>query len=124
MIDVSHLLYEGNIRLTTQVVELSHSYNVTVEGESGVLSRVEGSEFIPAESLYQTGRIGRLRETQRRRFAGYVHRNVPRRIQIQGQAVWSSSVRAQNFQNQDNCRNRRVFAQIGKDQCRKFLKSL
>ncbi len=41
MIDGSHLPYEENIRLTTQVVELSHSYNVTVEGELGVLAGVE-----------------------------------------------------------------------------------
>jgi fructose-bisphosphate aldolase class II len=41
MIDASHLPYEENIRLTTQVVELSHSYNVTVEGELGLLAGVE-----------------------------------------------------------------------------------
>jgi fructose-bisphosphate aldolase, class II len=41
MIDGSHLPYEENIRLTAQVVELSHSYNVTVEGELGVLAGVE-----------------------------------------------------------------------------------
>ncbi len=41
MIDGSHLPYEENIRFTAQVVELSHSYNVTVEGELGVLAGVE-----------------------------------------------------------------------------------
>ena len=41
MIDGSHLPYEENIKLTTRVVELSHSYNVTVEGELGVLAGVE-----------------------------------------------------------------------------------
>jgi fructose-bisphosphate aldolase class II len=41
MIDGSHLPYEENVRLTKQVVELSHSYNVTVEGELGVLAGVE-----------------------------------------------------------------------------------
>ncbi len=41
MIDGSHLPYEENIKLTTRVVEFSHSYNVTVEGELGVLAGVE-----------------------------------------------------------------------------------
>jgi fructose-bisphosphate aldolase class II len=41
MIDGSHLSYEENIKLTTHVVEFSHSYNVTVEGELGVLAGVE-----------------------------------------------------------------------------------
>ena len=41
MIDGSHLPYEENIGLTTRVVELSRRYNVTVEGELGVLAGVE-----------------------------------------------------------------------------------
>jgi fructose-bisphosphate aldolase class II len=41
MIDGSHLPYEENIKLTTRVVEFSHKYNVTVEGELGVLAGVE-----------------------------------------------------------------------------------
>jgi fructose-bisphosphate aldolase, class II len=41
MIDGSHLPYEENIRLTTRVVEMSHGYSVTVEGELGVLAGVE-----------------------------------------------------------------------------------
>ena len=41
MIDGSHLPYEENIKLTTRVVEMSHGYNVTVEGELGVLAGVE-----------------------------------------------------------------------------------
>lgn len=41
MIDGSHLSYEENIKLTTRVVEFSHKYNVTVEGELGVLAGVE-----------------------------------------------------------------------------------
>jgi fructose-bisphosphate aldolase class II len=41
MIDGSHLLYEENIMLTKKVVDFSHAYDVTVEGELGVLGGVE-----------------------------------------------------------------------------------
>ncbi|MGA2332748.1 MAG: class II fructose-bisphosphate aldolase [Syntrophales bacterium] len=41
MIDGSHLPYEENIKLTKRAVEMSHNYNVTVEGELGVLAGVE-----------------------------------------------------------------------------------
>ena len=51
MIDGSHLPYEENIGLTTRVVELSRRYNVTVEGELGVLAGVE-DEVSSAQSHY------------------------------------------------------------------------
>ena len=41
MIDGSHLSYEENVRLTRQVVDFCHKYDVTVEGELGVLAGVE-----------------------------------------------------------------------------------
>jgi fructose-bisphosphate aldolase class II len=41
MIDGSHHSYEENIRLTSQVVEYAHKYDVTVEGELGVLAGIE-----------------------------------------------------------------------------------
>lgn len=41
MIDGSHLPYEENIALTRQVVEYAHQYDVTVEGELGVLAGIE-----------------------------------------------------------------------------------
>ena len=41
MIDGSHLPYEENIALTRKVVEFAHQYDVTVEGELGVLAGVE-----------------------------------------------------------------------------------
>jgi fructose-bisphosphate aldolase class II len=41
MIDGSHLSYEDNIALTKKVVEYAHKYDVTVEGELGVLAGVE-----------------------------------------------------------------------------------
>ena len=41
MIDGSHLPYEENIELTKKVVEYAHQFDVTVEGELGVLAGVE-----------------------------------------------------------------------------------
>jgi fructose-bisphosphate aldolase, class II len=41
MIDGSHHPYDKNVELTKQVVEFAHKYDVTVEGELGVLAGVE-----------------------------------------------------------------------------------
>jgi fructose-bisphosphate aldolase class II len=41
MIDGSHLPYEENVAITKKVVEFAHQYDVTVEGELGVLAGVE-----------------------------------------------------------------------------------
>ena len=41
MIDGSHLPYDENVALTRKVVEYAHKYDVTVEGELGVLAGVE-----------------------------------------------------------------------------------
>ncbi|MDR1055199.1 MAG: class II fructose-1,6-bisphosphate aldolase [Prevotellaceae bacterium] len=41
MIDGSHHPYEKNVKLTRQVVEYAHKYDVTVEGELGVLAGIE-----------------------------------------------------------------------------------
>jgi len=41
MIDGSHLPYEKNVELTAQVVEYAHKYDVSVEGELGVLAGIE-----------------------------------------------------------------------------------
>ncbi|MGL4293143.1 MAG: class II fructose-bisphosphate aldolase [Bacteroidales bacterium] len=41
MIDGSHLSYEDNIALTKKVVEYAHQFDVTVEGELGILAGVE-----------------------------------------------------------------------------------
>ncbi len=41
MIDGSHLPYEENVALTKQVVDYAHQFDVTVEGELGVLAGVE-----------------------------------------------------------------------------------
>jgi len=41
MIDGSHLPYADNVALTRQVVEYAHRFDVTVEGELGVLAGIE-----------------------------------------------------------------------------------
>lgn len=41
MIDGSHHPYEKNIEVTAQVVEYAHKYDVSVEGELGVLAGIE-----------------------------------------------------------------------------------
>jgi len=41
MIDGSHLSYEENVELTARVVDYAHQYDVTVEGELGVLAGIE-----------------------------------------------------------------------------------
>ncbi|NLV23157.1 MAG: class II fructose-1,6-bisphosphate aldolase [Deltaproteobacteria bacterium] len=41
MIDGSHLPYEENVKLTRQVVEYAHRFDVSVEGELGVLAGIE-----------------------------------------------------------------------------------
>lgn len=51
MIDGSHHAYEKNIELTARVVEFAHQYDVSVEGELGVLAGVE-DEVMAAESTY------------------------------------------------------------------------
>ena len=51
MIDGSSLPYEDNVALTKQVVEYAHRFDVTVEGELGVLAGVE-DEVQSEESHY------------------------------------------------------------------------
>ncbi len=41
MIDGSHLPYEQNVELTRKVVEYAHQFDVSVEGELGVLAGIE-----------------------------------------------------------------------------------
>jgi fructose-bisphosphate aldolase class II len=41
MIDGSHLPFEANMALTRQVVEFAHDFDVSVEGELGVLAGIE-----------------------------------------------------------------------------------
>ena len=51
MIDGSNLPYEENINLTKKVVDYAHKYDVTVEGELGVLAGIE-DDVSAAKSIY------------------------------------------------------------------------
>ena len=77
MIDGSHLPYEENIALTKKVVDYAHQFDVTVEGELGVLAGIE--DDVKAEHHHRTRPGSRFRIAYRRRFAGYLDRNVARR---------------------------------------------
>jgi fructose-bisphosphate aldolase class II len=52
MIDGSSLPYEENVKITKQVVEYAHKYDVTVEGELGVLAGIE--EHVSSEKSHYT----------------------------------------------------------------------
>ncbi|MBN1306958.1 MAG: class II fructose-1,6-bisphosphate aldolase [Chitinispirillaceae bacterium] len=51
MIDGSHHPYDKNVELTRKVVDYAHKYDVTVEGELGVLSGIE-DDVQAAKSIY------------------------------------------------------------------------
>ncbi|MDA1353412.1 MAG: class II fructose-1,6-bisphosphate aldolase [bacterium] len=51
MIDASHYDFEENIRITKEVVEYAHKFNVTVEAELGVLAGIE-DDVVAAKSVY------------------------------------------------------------------------
>ena len=51
MIDGSHLPYDENVALTKKVVEYAHEFDVTVEGELGVLAGIE-DDVQAEESTY------------------------------------------------------------------------
>jgi len=52
MIDGSHLPYEENVALTKKVVDFAHQYEVSVEGELGVLAGIE--DEVSAEKSHYT----------------------------------------------------------------------
>ena len=58
MIDGSSLPYEENIALTKKVVEYAHQFDVTVEGELGVLAGEESHYTRPEEVIDFTKRTG------------------------------------------------------------------
>ncbi|MBN2332995.1 MAG: class II fructose-1,6-bisphosphate aldolase [Deltaproteobacteria bacterium] len=51
MIDGSHHPYQENVELTARVVEYAHKYDVSVEGELGVLAGIE-DDVEAAKSIY------------------------------------------------------------------------
>ncbi|MDR1369953.1 MAG: class II fructose-1,6-bisphosphate aldolase [Dysgonamonadaceae bacterium] len=57
MIDGSHHSYEKNIELTRQVVEYAHKYDVTVEGELGVLAGIEDDVVAEHHTYTEPGQV-------------------------------------------------------------------
>lgn len=51
MIDASHYTFEENVRITKEVVDYAHKFDVTVEGELGVLAGIE-DEVVAEKSTY------------------------------------------------------------------------
>jgi fructose-bisphosphate aldolase class II len=51
MIDGSHHDFETNVKITKQVVEYAHQFDVTVEGELGILAGIE-DDVVAEESTY------------------------------------------------------------------------
>ena len=51
MIDASHYSFEENVEITKKVVEYAHKFDVTVEGELGVLAGIE-DEVVAEKSTY------------------------------------------------------------------------
>jgi fructose-bisphosphate aldolase class II len=67
MIDGSHHEYDKNVELTRQVVEYAHKYDVTVEGELGVLAGIEDDVKAAEQSTPNRAR-SRIREEDGRGF--------------------------------------------------------
>ncbi len=57
MIDGSHHSYEENVELTRKVVEYAHKYDVSVEGELGVLAGVEDEVSAEEHTYTQPGEV-------------------------------------------------------------------
>ena len=57
MIDGSHHPYDKNVELTRQVVEYAHKYDVTVEGELGVLAGIEDDVQAAAHIYTQPSQV-------------------------------------------------------------------
>ena len=57
MIDGSHYSYEENIALTKKVVEYAHQFDVTVEGELGVLAGIEDEVCAEKSSYTQPSEV-------------------------------------------------------------------
>jgi fructose-bisphosphate aldolase class II len=57
MIDGSHHPYEKNIELTRQVVAYAHQYDVTVEGELGVLAGIEDDVVAESHTYTQPSEV-------------------------------------------------------------------
>ena len=78
MIDGSHLPYEENIALTRKVVDYAHQYDVTVEGELGVLAGVEDEVSAEHHTYTRPEEVIDFAYPHRLRFVGNIHRHFAR----------------------------------------------
>ena len=78
MIDGSHLPYEENIALTKKVVEYAHQFDVTVEGELGVLAGVEDEVSSDHHTYTNPEEVIDFANSYRLRFFGYLNRYFSR----------------------------------------------
>jgi fructose-bisphosphate aldolase, class II len=65
MIDASHDVFEENIRITKEVVEMAHARGVTVEAELGRLGGIEEHVDVSAEDAFLTDPAEALEFVQR-----------------------------------------------------------
>lgn len=89
MIDGSHLPYDENVALTRNVVDYAHQFDVTVEGELGVLAGVEDEVSAETSYLYSSRRSCRFRNKNRLRQFGNFDRNIAWCQQIHSGAMYS-----------------------------------
>ena len=77
MIDGSSLPYEENVALTKKVVEYAHKFEVTVEGELGVLKAWK-MMFHPKRAIILGPRKQKISLKNRRGFSGDFYRHFAR----------------------------------------------
>ena len=90
MIDGSHLPYDENVALTKKVVEYAHQFDVTVEGELGVLAGVEDEVSADHHTYTKPDEVVDFVTKYRLRFIGYLYRYFSRCLQIQAGTVHTS----------------------------------
>ena len=78
MIDGSSLPYEENVALTKKVVEYAHKFEVTVEGELGVLKGVEDDVSSEASHYTRPEEAEDFVKKNRRGFSGDFYRHFAR----------------------------------------------
>ncbi len=87
MIDGSHLSFEDNVALTKQVVDYAHQYDVTVEGELGVLAGVEDEVSADHHTYTDPEEVIEFSERTGCDSLAISDRHLARRIQVYPRAV-------------------------------------
>jgi len=82
MIDGSHHSYEDNVKLTKKVVQYARKFDVTVEGELGVLAGIEDAVVAKSPRTRSPSRSG-LRIEDQSRFPGKSRSAPPRGNEVQ-----------------------------------------